>query len=516
MRVWPLALLLIACGRTTIYAPAPVSTCGDNVVQTGEQCDDGNARTDDACVKCRKATCGDGFVRAGIEACDSAQGCTSGCAFSTCGDGAVQGAEECDDGNDSDGDACTSRCLHAHCGDGWVFAGHEQCDDANPDDTDACTNACEFARCGDGVPQPGNDEACDDGNSNDDDACVFACQRARCGDGLVQLGVEQCDDGNLNENDRCTTRCAPPGCGDGTVNTRQEQCDDGNNSNTDGCLTACLLPRCGDGFVRAGVEACDDGNSTDDDFCDLGCRPPVCGDGKRAGNEQCDLGALNADRPAFQISQPSGTSIATDALVRNKSAVAFYSYSSASSHTGLERVGESRIYLYVDSNTGRLSLVLTHGIDFNSSGQRQPASAVNMDIRDLPSGVTLDVVDDPGLTPPEASQSGSQATGRWIFDGNSDGCVLGGLPFPGRWKVTVTPSFIAGLTTWGWVRDDGVRIPLQMTEPITIEAFDTSTFCRPDCTVPRCGDGRLNGGEVCDDGNTTGGDGCSSDCKSLR
>ena len=193
---------------------------------------------------------------------------------------------------------------------------------------------------------------------------------------------------------------------------------------------------------------------------------------------------------------------------------AFYDYFSASSHTGLEQLGESRIYLYVDSNTGRLSLILTHGIDLDSSGLSQPASTVDMDVTGLPTVVTLDLSDD---TPSEFSKnSPTTAIGRWVFNLNSDGGILGGFPFPGVWKVTVTPTFMTGLTTWGWVRHDVQRIPLKMTEPITIEAFDTTTFCRKSCTVPRCGDGTLDGAEVCDDGNTTGGDGCAADCKSFH
>ena len=176
-------------------------------------------------------------------------------------------------------------------------------------------------------------------------------------------------------------------------------------------------------------------------------------------------------------------------------------------------MGESRIYLYVDSNTGRLSLILTHGID-DDTGQVQPAATVNMDVAGLPVGVTVDLADD---TPAEFSMSSATtAIGRWMFNRNSDGGVLGGFPFPGVWKVTVTPSFMTGLTTWGWVRHDAVRIPLKMTEPITIEAFDTSTFCRKTCVIPRCGDGILDGSEVCDDGNKIGGDGCAADCKSFH
>jgi cysteine-rich repeat protein len=108
------------------------------------------------------------------------------------------------------------------------------------------------------------------------------------------------------------------------------------------------------------------------------------------------------------------------------------------------------------------------------------------------------------------------AAGVWSFRRNSDGGVLGPLPFPGVWKITVTPRFDLGIDSWGWVRDDRERIGLDMTQPITIEAADQSTACRTSCVVPRCGDGILDGGELCDDGNTRGGDGCAADCLSLR
>lgn len=45
---------------------------------------------------------------------------------------------------------------------------------------------------------------------------------------------------------------------------------------------------------------------------------------------------------------------------------------------------------------------------------------------------------------------------------------------------------------------------------LTLQAFNTPSSCRTTCTVPACGDGILDGGEVCDDGNTVGGDGCSA------
>ncbi|MBK7402359.1 MAG: DUF4215 domain-containing protein [Myxococcales bacterium] len=364
--------------------------------------------------------------------------------------------------------------------------------------------------CGNGIVEPG--ELCDDGNSDDVDRCTNRCGPTSCGDGVVQTG-EQCDDGNTDDTDGCLSSCAKASCGDGKVQAGVEECDDGNGLSTDACV-ACRKARCGDGFVQAGVEPCDDGNANDDDECGNACKLPVCGDGKKQGKEECDLGADNGDKPAFLVTQPSGTSIGTNPIYRNKSATLFYDYRSASSHTGLEQVGESRIYLYVDTTTGRLSLVLTHGIDFDSSGLTQPKAQVDFDVAGIPPGFTIDVRDD---TPGEFfATSASTASGRWSFDRNSDGGVLGGLPFPGVWKVTVTPKFLTGLTTWGFVRDDLARIPLVMKETITIEAFDQSSRCRKTCTIPRCGDKILDGGEVCDDGNNVSGDGCAADCKSTR
>jgi cysteine-rich repeat protein len=269
---------------------------------------------------------------------------------------------------------------------------------------------------------------------------------------------------------------------------------------------------CGDGVLDPG-ELCDDGNAVDDDACDNRCHRPVCGDGRRAGDEECDLGPDDGDQPAFLISQPSGTHIATDPFVRAESAPVFYDFYSASSHTGLEQVGESRIYLYADAGTGRLSLVLTHGIDDNT-GAVQPDGDVDMDITGVPPGFSIDLADD---NPGEFFATGpTSAAGRWVFGRNSDGGVLGGLPFPGVWTITVTPFFSAGITSWAWVRDDAVRIPLVMTEPVTIQAFDEASRCRQTCIVPRCGDGILDGGEICDDGNTVDGDSCAADCKSRR
>jgi hypothetical protein len=176
---------------------------------------------------------------------------------------------------------------------------------------------------------------------------------------------------------------------------------------------------------------------------------------------------MNVDQPAFLVTQPSGVRSGVDPVVRAEDSASFYDYFSASAHTGFERVGESRIYLYEDSDNRRLSLVISQGTD-DDLGMIQPAGIVNMDITGLPAGFSIDLSDD---NPGEFFASGpTSASGRWQFQQNTDGGIIGGLPFPGAWTVTVTASFEEGITSWVWIRGDGTRIPLSLTDPVTIQA----------------------------------------------
>ncbi|NOY92141.1 MAG: DUF4215 domain-containing protein, partial [Deltaproteobacteria bacterium] len=249
--------------------------CGDGVTNGPEACDDANAVETDACLSsCVAATCGDGFLWAGVESCDDGNtmdgdSCPSSCRAAMCGDGVMQGAEACDDGNVVDGDACTNACALPRCGDGIVYIGMEACDDGNPVDTDACLSTCELASCGDGFVRAGV-EACDDGNTVDTDGCTNSCGLRSCGDGVVQAG-EACDDGNGSDTDDCLSTCMNAACGDGVRHVGVEACDDGNGSDADECLTSCLTASCGDGFVWDGAEECDDGNALDGDGCSALC-----------------------------------------------------------------------------------------------------------------------------------------------------------------------------------------------------------------------------------------------------
>jgi cysteine-rich repeat protein len=99
---------------------AEVVECGDGEVGGNEACDDGNR--------------------------ESGDGCSGSCELEApqelCGNGVVDAGEPCDDGNTSNQDFCLNGCSRATCGDGFVRRGVEECDDGNLNSGDGCTRAC--------------------------------------------------------------------------------------------------------------------------------------------------------------------------------------------------------------------------------------------------------------------------------------------------------------------------------------------------------------------------------------
>ncbi|UCC30860.1 MAG: DUF4215 domain-containing protein [Phycisphaerales bacterium] len=106
----------------------------------------------------------------------------------TCGNEILEPGEQCDDGNRIPGDGCDEYCQSELCGDGTVDSG-EECDDGlgNSDtEPDACRTDCTAARCGDDVVD--GDEGCDDGNTTPNDGCDQDCQTEPfVGDAVISL-----------------------------------------------------------------------------------------------------------------------------------------------------------------------------------------------------------------------------------------------------------------------------------------------------------------------------------------
>src|SRR5262249_302659 len=149
--------------------------------------------------------------------------------------------------------------------------------------------------------------------------------------------------------------------------------------------------------------------------------PRTCGNGALDPGEECDLGNFNEDQPALLLSQ-AGLRRRVMPVDRAKSATAFYDYTSESSHTGFEAATLAVLFAYRAIDTGRLDLVMHHGIDEDATGITIEHGRVDMDIEGLPSSakvVLADESDELLMTAP------SQAKGSWEFWRNTDGGVLG-------------------------------------------------------------------------------------------
>ncbi len=201
-----------------------------------------------------------------------------------CGDGIVnQTGETCDPPGSNAGQPNECRQDCTYCGDSHLDAG-EQCDDGNNVNGDGCSATCNIERCGDGIVGNSPGETCDPpGTTAGANGNICRSDCTVCGDGIKQTG-EQCDDGNNISGDGCENNCAvTPICGDGIVgNTPGETCDPpgSNAGQPNECRDDCTY--CGDGYLDASEE-CDDGNNINGDGCSATCNKELFGGCRMTG-----------------------------------------------------------------------------------------------------------------------------------------------------------------------------------------------------------------------------------------
>src|SRR3989344_5703362 len=492
-------------------------SCGNSIVEAGEQCDDGaqNGVCPATCsLSCTPNNCG---------------------APEYCGDGIVQTPnddgqnEQCDDGNTNTNDVCTyPACQNARCGDAIIRTGVEQCDDGNTVSTDACTNSCNNARCGDGFVQPSNGEQCDDSNTNSGDGCSNTCQvEPKCVFTSASWSTSTTVEGNVVSLNVQGTNCAEQSVsfviweddttsGDDPVQTNPvsvafsgntatgswaaEWRDDGfgggdpeyyfiAQSTIDSSVNAqsglltvsqAIGPVCGDGSVNQVSEQCDDGNTVSTDACTYPlCKNAVCGDSiVRTDVEQCDDGNTANNDGCSSTCQNEPKCVFTSAAWSTTQAT-------EGQTVGLNVQG---------NNCGGQTVSFVIWEDDTTSG------------------------DDPvNINPSNVVFVSNGVVRSWTAEWQSDG--LGNDPEYYFIAQSTTNSSInaqSGLLTVSraigpFCGDGSVN---QASEQCDDGNTVNTDACTNSCNNARCGDGIVRTNvEQCDDSNTANNDGCSSICQ---
>lgn len=194
--------LLIACLGGCLE---PRARCDDGrICAAGQVCvESGGCALPEQVAACDGLVDGDACTVVG-----GAGRCAGGiCVISPCGNEQIDDGEVCDDGNTVSGDGCRRDCLRIEvCGDEVIDDG-EGCDDGNLDAGDGCGALCQIEACGNDVLDPL--EVCDDGNNTAGDDCSPDCRSDEtCPNGRIDpVRGELCDDGDLASHDGCDTAC---------------------------------------------------------------------------------------------------------------------------------------------------------------------------------------------------------------------------------------------------------------------------------------------------------------------
>lgn len=207
--------------------PGGGGVCGNGLLETGEECDDGNTNSGDGCnTICDQEFCGDNIIQPGLgEACDDnlfpspsctspvhgCMGCECRCVPFLCSVGTIPNltnctcdpmpctqSSDCNDSNDCTNDTCDTNLNH--CVYDAASANGNSCDD-----TDACTTGdqCNNGFC-EGTLVAAN--FCDDGNGCTTDSCDSStgCVNQNVSNGTSCNDGDACTQTDTCQNGSCT------------------------------------------------------------------------------------------------------------------------------------------------------------------------------------------------------------------------------------------------------------------------------------------------------------------------
>lgn len=187
----------------------------------------------------------------------------------------------------------------------------------------------------------------------------------------------------------------------------------------------------------------------------------------------------NSEPSLYSVTQLGATYV-VEPIQGDVSVVCFYDYSSDSGHTPYMEDLVSKVYLYRETESGDLSLVMHHSVDDSVSEYMR----VDFDLEGVPEGAYTAVSDDPQHGWNESRPYGREfdltlePEGNWEHYYNSDGGVIGGLQDK-TWSITINPYFKAGIEAWEYQTAEDV-IELDMGQPIIISTDVNNISPDPD------------------------------------
>ncbi len=355
-----------------------------------------------------------------------------------------------------------------------------------------------------------------------------------CGNGGAPEPTEACDDGNLTNGDGCDANCTVSACGNG-IPAGTEACDDGNTTNGDGCSSTCTVEAgytcmgspsacsgvCNNGTIEAN-EGCEDGNTANGDCCSSTCQIQSC---ETEMNGTCS----GTENPMPPFSQNPKITYASGAITPSGD-LDFYSFTltkpaSVRVETFTTKVGQCTADTLIQlRNTNCTTSIIGDDDDgVNNCSLINPTT--DAAARNLPAGTYFVRVEafsgtiasyGLAVTLVDECGNGTQGAFEACDDGNNtagDGCsatcaVETGFTCTGTAPTVCTDNDECTLDTDNC---DANATCANTPGSFTCTCNAGYTGNGVTCAV-ECGDGIIIAPEACDDDDIDSGDGCSATC----